>query len=163
RGADRAIKAAELAVSSPLLEASVEGAHGVLLSIQGSSNLALHEIHEASSLVQEVVHPEANIIFGTVIDDTLGDEVRVTVLAAGFDTDKEAPEPLAERGRRGIQPEPFTAERAEEARQTGDALSGDIVNGDPVEQIITTPHSPTEDDAFLVGDDEDLDIPDFLK
>lgn len=163
RGADRAIKAAELAVSSPLLEASVEGAHGVLLSIQGSSNLALHEIHEASSLVQEVVHPEANIIFGTVIDDTLGDEVRVTVIAAGFDTDKEAPEPLPERGRRGIQPEPFTAERAEEARQTGDALSGDIVNGDPVEQIITTPHSPTEDDAFLVGDDEDLDIPDFLK
>lgn len=162
RGADRAIKAAELAVSSPLLEASVEGAHGVLLSIQGSSNLALHEIHEASSLVQEVVHPEANIIFGTVIDDTLGDEVRVTVIAAGFDSDKDAPEPLPERGRRGIQPEPFTAERSEDSR-SGEALSGEIITNDPVEQIITTPHSSTEDDAFLVGDDEDLDIPDFLK
>ena len=85
RGADRAIKAAELAVESPLLEASIEGAHGVLLSIQGGSNLGIFEIHDAADLVKEAAHPEANIIFGTVIDDTLGDEVRVTVIAAGFD------------------------------------------------------------------------------
>ncbi len=85
RGADRAIKAAELAVESPLLEASIEGAHGVLLSIQGGSNLGIFEINDAAQLVKEAAHPEANIIFGTVIDDTLGDEVRVTVIAAGFD------------------------------------------------------------------------------
>ncbi len=85
RGADRAIKAAELAVASPLLEASIDGAHGVLLSIQGGSNLGIFEINDAARLVQEAVHPEANIIFGAVIDDTLGDEVRVTVIAAGFD------------------------------------------------------------------------------
>ncbi len=85
RGADRAIKAAELAVESPLLEASIEGAHGVLLSIQGGSNLGIFEINEAAQLVTDAAHPEANIIFGTVIDDTLGDEVRVTVIAAGFD------------------------------------------------------------------------------
>jgi len=85
RGADRAIKAAELAVASPLLEASIDGAHGVLLSIQGGSNLGIFEINDAAKLVQEAVHPEANIIFGAVIDDTLGDEVRVTVIAAGFD------------------------------------------------------------------------------
>ncbi len=85
RGADRAIKAAELAVASPLLEASIDGAHGVLLSIQGGSNLGILEINDAAKLVQEAVHPEANIIFGAVIDDTLGDEVRVTVIAAGFD------------------------------------------------------------------------------
>ncbi len=72
-------------MASPLLEASIDGAHGVLLSIQGGSNLGIFEINDAARLVQEAVHPEANIIFGAVIDDTLGDEVRVTVIAAGFD------------------------------------------------------------------------------
>lgn len=85
RGADRAIKAAELAIASPLLESNIEGAQGVLLSIQGGSNLGLYEISDAAKLVEEAVHPDANIIFGAVIDDSLGDEVRVTVIAAGFD------------------------------------------------------------------------------
>jgi cell division protein FtsZ len=85
RGEDRAVQAAELAISSPLLEASIDGAHGVLLSISGGSDLGLFEINEAARLVQEAAHPEANIIFGAVIDDALGDEVRVTVIAAGFD------------------------------------------------------------------------------
>jgi len=85
RGDDRAVQAAEMAISSPLLEASIDGAHGVLLSIQGGSDLGLFEINEAARLVQEAAHPEANIIFGAVIDDALGDEVRVTVIAAGFD------------------------------------------------------------------------------
>ena len=71
RGEDRAVKAAELAIASPLLEASIDGAHGVLLSIQGGSDLGLFEINEAARLVQEVAHPEANIIFGAVIDDAL--------------------------------------------------------------------------------------------
>jgi cell division protein FtsZ len=85
KGEDRAVRAAEIAVSSPLLEASIDGAHGVLLLIQGASDLGLHEIDEAARLVQEAVSPEANIIYGTTIDDTLGDEVRITVIAAGFD------------------------------------------------------------------------------
>ncbi|MBC9957274.1 cell division protein FtsZ [Yimella sp. cx-51] len=85
RGEDRAVQAAELAISSPLLEASIDGAQGVLLSVQGGSDLGLFEINEAARLVQEAAHPEANIIFGAVIDDALGDEVRVTVIAAGFD------------------------------------------------------------------------------
>ncbi|MCK0092895.1 cell division protein FtsZ [Rhodococcus sp. HNM0563] len=85
RGEGRAIKAAEAAINSPLLEASMEGARGVLLSIAGGSDLGLFEINEAASLVQEAAHIDANIIFGTVIDDSLGDEVRVTVIAAGFD------------------------------------------------------------------------------
>src|SRR4051794_6398110 len=84
RGEDRAIQAAETAISSPLLEASVDGAHGVLLSIQGGSDLGLFEINEAARLVQEAAHPEANIIFGAVIDDALGEGVRVTVIAGGF-------------------------------------------------------------------------------
>src|SRR5213078_4944843 len=86
RGENRARNAAEIAIASPLLEASMEGAHGVLLSIYGGSDLGLFEINEAASLVAEAAHPEANIIFGAVIDDTLGDEVKVTVIAAGFDS-----------------------------------------------------------------------------
>jgi cell division protein FtsZ len=85
RGEGRAVQAAGKAINSPLLEASMDGAQGVLLSIAGGSDLGLFEINEAASLVQEAAHPEANIIFGAVIDDALGDEVRVTVIAAGFD------------------------------------------------------------------------------
>ncbi|WP_138760959.1 cell division protein FtsZ [Modestobacter altitudinis] len=88
RGDNRALLAAEQAIASPLLEASMEGAHGVLLSISGGSDLGLFEINEAASLVSDAAHPDANIIFGAVIDDALGDEVRVTVIAAGFDQGK---------------------------------------------------------------------------
>ncbi|WP_307833554.1 cell division protein FtsZ, partial [Pimelobacter simplex] len=85
RGEDRALAAAEMAISSPLLEASIDGAHGVLLSIAGGSDLGIFEINEAAAMVADAVHADANIIFGTIIDDALGDEVRVTVIAAGFD------------------------------------------------------------------------------
>jgi cell division protein FtsZ len=74
-----------MAAQSPLLDQTIDGAHGVLLSIQGGSNLGIHEINEAASLITEHVHPDANVIFGMSIDDSLGDEVRVTVIAAGFD------------------------------------------------------------------------------
>jgi cell division protein FtsZ len=89
RGEDRAEVAAQQAISSPLLEASMDGAQGVLLNISGGSDLGLFEINAAAELVAEAAHPEANIIFGAVIDDALGDEVRVTVIAAGFDSQPE--------------------------------------------------------------------------
>ncbi len=89
-GEDRALRAVETAISSPLLEASIDGAHGVLLFFQGGSDLGLQEIYQSSLLVREAAHPEANIIFGNVIDDSLGDEIRVTIIAAGFDDTDEA-------------------------------------------------------------------------
>jgi cell division protein FtsZ len=151
RGADRAIKAAELAVESPLLEASIEGAHGVLLSIQGGSNLGIFEINDAAQLVKEAAHPEANIIFGTVIDDTLGDEVRVTVIAAGFDG-----------GEPQTRIEPITASRVVTAPAmpviTADEAAGSR-DAEPVPVGATVPAS-TIDSPFA---DDDLDIPDFLK
>ena len=101
RGDDRSVAAAEMAISSPLLEASIDGAHGVLLSIQGGSDLGLFEINEAAQLVANSAAPDANIIFGAVIDDALGDEVRVTVIAAGFD----------EAGVRRVRPAQPTAAR----------------------------------------------------
>ena len=119
RGEDRAVKAAELAIASPLLEASIDGAHGVLLSIQGGSDLGLLEINEAARLVQEVAHPEANIIFGAVIDDALGDEARVTVIAAGFDDvkatspsmDQSLPQSAPQRPAAPAQPPPRSRPR----------------------------------------------------
>src|SRR5438094_195411 len=102
RGDGRARAAAEMAIASPLLEASMEGAHGVLLSISGGSDLGLFEINEAASLVSDAAHPDANIIFGAVIDDALGDEVRVTVIAAGFDGGTPSYKP-AEPARKVVQ------------------------------------------------------------
>jgi cell division protein FtsZ len=101
RGEDRAEVAAQQAISSPLLEASMDGAQGVLLNISGGSDLGLFEINAAAELVAEAAHPEANIIFGAVIDDALGDEVRVTVIAAGFDNPPERRQKGYGMGRRG--------------------------------------------------------------
>ena len=155
RGADRAIKAAELAVESPLLEASIEGAHGVLLSIQGGSNLGIFEINDAAQLVKEAAHPEANIIFGTVIDDTLGDEVRVTVIAAGFDggEPEKRIEPIA--AARVVSTPAVPVTPADEA-----AKDRDVVEQAPVPVSVGAVTESSYDTAF--GDD-DLDIPDFLK
>jgi cell division protein FtsZ len=155
RGADRAIKAAELAVESPLLEASIEGAHGVLLSIQGGSNLGIFEINDAAQLVKEAAHPEANIIFGTVIDDTLGDEVRVTVIAAGFDGGEPQTriEPIA--AARPSAPPVLPEVPAEEA-----AASEPSERRETKETVPVSAKSESYDSVF--GDD-DLDIPDFLK
>jgi len=152
RGADRAIKAAELAVASPLLEASIDGAHGVLLSIQGGSNLGIFEINDAARLVQEAVHPEANIIFGAVIDDTLGDEVRVTVIAAGFDGGE--PVVRVREGRRTNYVVPDAP--APTATASTDA---DTQAWTPEPSLVHTPVDRSFDD----DDEGDLDIPDFLK
>jgi cell division protein FtsZ len=147
RGADRAIKAAELAVASPLLEASIDGAHGVLLSVQGGSNLGIFEINDAARLVQEAVHPEANIIFGAVIDDTLGDEVRVTVIAAGFDGG-----------------EPKNTRDARRTNYVPAAVGGHA--GAPVDApppAYTPPEPVAPIGRGFDDDDDDLDIPEFLK
>src|SRR6185369_103868 len=84
-GDGRSVAAARAAISSPLLEASIEGARGILLNVSGPSDLGLFELNEAAEIIGQAAHPDANIIFGAVIDDALGDEVRITVIAAGFD------------------------------------------------------------------------------
>jgi cell division protein FtsZ len=84
-GENRAVVAAKAAISSPLLEAAIDGARGILLNITGPSGLGLFEMNAAAEIIHGVAHQDANIIFGTVIDDEMGDEVKVTVIAAGFD------------------------------------------------------------------------------
>lgn len=84
-GDARAVSAARIAIESPLLEASIDGAKGILLTITGGANLGLFEVNEAAEIIHDVAHPDANIIFGTVVDESLNDEIQVTVIAAGFD------------------------------------------------------------------------------
>jgi cell division protein FtsZ len=170
RGADRSIKAAELAVASPLLEASIDGAHGVLISIQGGSNLGIFEINDAARLIQEAVHPEANIIFGAVIDDTLGDEVRVTVIAAGFDGGEPVAKPIETKRTNFVNPEPVTADAtgaqpASASSASPFGLSGAAAAEKPAwtPAAETTPAAPVDRSFDDETNPDDLDIPDFLK
>ena len=90
-GANRAVEAAQAAMASPLLEAgAIDGAKGILINISGSSNLKLSEVNEASTLIQSAAHEDANIIFGAVLDESMGDEVKITVIATGFRQDMPA-------------------------------------------------------------------------
>jgi len=185
RGEDRAVKAAELAIASPLLEASIDGAHGVLLSIQGGSDLGLFEINEAARLVQEVAHPEANIIFGAVIDDALGDEARVTVIAAGFD-DLKATSPSmnqasTQQGGQASQPVQPAVDRpsvpaaaplhsaAPQHAAAGVSASGLSNWGQQRPSAIPADAGFDVDLPSIVEPDlsgsrtDDLDVPDFLK
>ena len=151
RGEDRARAAAEMAISSPLLEASIEGAHGVLLSIAGGSDLGLFEVSAAANLIENAAHDEANIIFGTVIDDSMGDEVRVTVIAAGFD---------------GGQP-PKRAPRLEQRRpQQPSQVAAPLNQVQP--EPVTAPAPAAAGGSRPAGGtrpsfDDDLDVPDFMK
>ena len=211
RGDDRALQAAELAVSSPLLEASIDGAYGVLLSIQGGSDLGLYEVSEAARLVQEAAHPDANIIFGSVIDDALGDEVRVTVIAAGFEgggptphqdvTPQQRPAPRVEQAPapRAAQPRPAVQEQrpaqsgaaaapgawglpqqsfspsrpssTEPEAETLDAADSEGGQGEQQAPVAPqpAPRAPEREPARPPhieeppADDDDLDLPSFLK
>jgi cell division protein FtsZ len=154
RGENRARNAAEEAIASPLLEASMEGAHGVLLSIYGGSDLGLFEINEAATLVAEAAHPDANIIFGAVIDDTLGDEVRITVIAAGFDSGQLPYKKVEPRRDSAISPG-STSVHAPAMTGTLAPEEGGAGNG------WSLPTSAVG--RSMVNLDEDLDIPDFLK
>lgn len=154
RGADRAIKAAELAVASPLLESSIEGAQGVLLSIQGGSNLGLYEINDAAKLVEEAVHPDANIIFGAVIDDSLGDEVRVTVVAAGFDESQQHRSAALVADKTDTTSESVTSGSAPEAEESWLLPSEER----PAPEVSETPAFAAE-----AEEDDELDVPEFLR
>jgi cell division protein FtsZ len=165
-GEDRAVVAAEMAVSSPLLEASIDGAHGVLLSISGGSDLGLFEINEAAALVSQAAHAEANIIFGAVIDDALGDEVRVTVIAAGFDGGmpkrRDQSQPALRRDPQdqlqhppgaGVRPTP------------GAAAVGNGESAKPAQPAAAKPAAQPQRQPRPIqfDDNDDLDVPDFLK
>ena len=126
-GEGRAVNAARAAITSPLLEASIDGARGILMNIVGGSDVTLTEVTDAANIIHSVAHPDANIIFGSVIDDSIGDAVRVTVIAAGFDP----------------HPNP---------RPTPTTISEPVMTEGPRSDIF----SSATDDFFDVGGDDDL-------
>ena len=132
-GEGRAVNAARAAITSPLLEASIDGARGILMNIVGGSDVTLSEVTDAANIIHSVAHPAANIIFGSVIDDSIGDAVRVTVIAAGFDHNATP------------KPAPTTT-------------SAPVMTEGPRSDIFA---STTSDDFFDVGGDDDL--PSFLR
>ncbi len=136
-GDERAVSAAKAAISSPLLESAIDGARGVLLNITGPSSMGLFEMNAAAEIIHAVAHQDANIIFGTVIDDEMGDEVRITVIAAGFDRVDGPP----------------TGGRA--------PLSSDSPRTSPTR--ITELFGESDVADPLDDDDDDFDVPSFLK
>ena len=129
-GESRALNAARNAISSPLLEASIEGARGILLNISGPNDLGLFEVNEAAEVIHGVAHPDANIIFGTVVDDEMENDVRVTVIAAGFDR--------------------WDGDRSASRSRAAGTTAG------------VSSRAP-DSDPFAVADDDELDVPSFLK
>lgn len=157
RGDDRVMTATLQAINSPLLESTMEGAKGLLLSVAGASDLGLMEVNEAATIVQEKADEDANIIFGTIIDDNLGDEVRVTIIATGFDAAKNNP-PVA------ATPEP-TPSPMEEPTPRGSLFE------ERQEEPESGRHHQREERGGLftssreqrTSRDDDLDVPDFLR
>lgn len=168
KGEDRAVRAAEAAISSPLLETTIDGAHGVLMLVQGAQDMRLHEVNEAVRMVNEAVSPEANIIFGATIDDTLGDEIRITVVAAGFDPATQRLKPTISRSLPAEEVVTPVAAAVPAAAATG--FGFDFQSSSEPEVSDATGVIDTVDQDVIVfpkateqGFGDDLDIPDFLK
>ncbi len=159
-GETRSEEAAKAAISSPMLESSIEGARGLLLSISGGSGMTLHEVNRAAEAITRAAHPDANIIFGAVIDDSLGDECRVTVIAAGFDKLGTGAMAIP----RAFEAEAPVEEAAEEAAEERVPVPSLLRDTDDDDLFQEEPTGPTrvviEPDETEAGD---LDIPDFLR
>jgi cell division protein FtsZ len=181
-GENRAVEAARAAVMSPLLEINIQGARGILFNVTGGSDLGLFEVNEAAEVIKEAADPEANIIFGTVIDDRMRDEVKVTVIATGFDAarsrgkpagrtapaeaaigiesslDEKSRELLAEIERERVERSAFTVTPAPEPVDEGSEVpeSAPAVEREPVAVRPTSLERPAYGDT-------DLDIPSFLR
>jgi len=146
-GENRAIEAAREAIQSPLLETSIDGAKGILLNITGGSNLGLFEINEASTLVQESCDPEANIIFGASIREDLGDEINITVIATGFESNKRNESKVSETLNK------FSAKTFEP-----EVKKVETVVSEPIKETIAIKEEPKK-----VEEEDDMIIPTFLR
>ncbi|HMD42658.1 MAG TPA: cell division protein FtsZ [Candidatus Acidoferrum sp.] len=156
-GTNRAVDAANRAISSPLLEDnSIEGAQGILINICGSSSLSLHEVHEASSVIQKAAHENANIIFGAVMDDAMKDAVKITVIAAGF----------KDVGKNSIQSKPaFLPKTWKAGRDISVQLQQELPQPPPtvVHNTQGPMPSPTVREVQQESPKDDLDVPTFMR
>jgi cell division protein FtsZ len=170
-GTDRAAEAAREAISSPLLEVSISGAQGILFNVTGGPSLGLFEIDEAAEIIKEMADPEANIIFGTVIDERMGDDLQITVIATGFDSNRAGAYPGLEAETRldagvqaGLENRDFMQELARQRTAAGD--QAEPAGETEAKQAVAVPVSTGEPVAAAgrgAAKEEDLDIPAFLR
>jgi cell division protein FtsZ len=168
-GTDRAAEAAREAISSPLLEVSISGAQGVLFNVTGGPSLGLFEVDEAAEIIKEMADPEANIIFGTVIDERMGDDLQITVIATGFDHNRQAKylsasadEDVSGGVQVGLENRDFMQELARQRTAAGDQAEGQT----EARQAVAVPVSggqPVKAGESRNTKEEDLDIPAFLR
>lgn len=149
-GENRAVEAAKKAISSPLLETSIDGAKGVIMNITGGTNLSLYEVQEAADIVQLASDEEVNMIFGSVINDNLNDEIIVTVIATGFSDDFIAPKPQPIR--------PSLGARQQAATQQAPQQHPSTRTQEPVQQ-----EAPRQQQQTNYQQEDALDIPTFLR
>ncbi len=178
-GEDRARVAAEAAISSQLLDITIDGARGILFNVTGGSNLTLFEVNQAAAIIKETAHPDVNLIFGAVIDPNLTDEVRITVIATGFDRAGSVARPVEQRAERVERPSPSSRIddiQAGRTRGTSGSIPSSSQNPTPGSGNRAagsgTPHaapqppkssSQTSSDFQRVVNTDDLDIPAFLR
>ncbi len=169
-GPDRAAEAAREAISSPLLEVSISGAQGVLFNVTGGPNLGLFEVDEAAEIIKEMADPEANIIFGTVIDERMGDDLQITVIATGFDHNRQHVYPGAEAEadisgglQAGLENRDFMQELARQRTAAGDQAEGESEARQAVAVPVSTGQAVPAGGSSSAAKDEDLDIPAFLR
>lgn len=166
-GEDRAVVAAKQAIESPLLEVSIDGARGVLFNVTGGSNIGMHEINEAAETITAAVDPEANIIFGATMDEELEDELRITVIATGFEPASGERQPVSglayfNKPNSGmdvtdedIQSSGLDVDVRSDSESTGTATPGETAK-------TSTPQTDSED-MWSFSDEEDFDVPAFVR
>lgn len=163
QGDDRARGAAEAAISSGLLDVTIDGARGILFNITGGPDLSLFEVNEAAAIIQQSAHPEVNMIFGAQIDESMGDEVRITVIATGFEQSRVKTRLDAQRP----QPQPVQQQRPQQMHQQRPQAPQSVPQQQPVSpQQQQQPQRPQQmQDSFKsrVYDEDDMDIPPFLR
>jgi cell division protein FtsZ len=177
-GDDRARRAAEMAISSGLLDVTIDGARGILFNITGGQNLSLFEVNEAAAIIRESAHPDVNIIFGAQIDENMGDEVRVTVIATGFEQSRVArkveaqmPQRQPVQVQRPTQQQPaqsaFQPRNTQQPVQQQPPMTDPNAYQPPPQQPPAmqppTPRAPQNDQPARVYDEDDIDIPTFLR
>lgn len=165
-GDDRARRAAEAAISSGLLDVTIDGARGILFNITGGSDLSLFEVNEAAAIIKESAHPEVNLIFGAQIDENMGDEVRITVIATGFEQSRVKTRMDAQQALRQPQPQPVQRQQPQQpqAQQKPPSQPTAPAQQPPQVKPATQPQRPMQSDfAARVYDEDDMDIPPFLR
>ena len=158
-GEDRARIAAEMAISSQLLDITIDGARGILFNVTGGSGLTLFEVNQAAAIIKETAHPDVNLIFGAVIDPNMGDDIRITVIATGFDRPGVRP---VERPIRVDEPKHYQQQQSASLPQSADRPSAERPTSTPRSASQSATPAPTEFQPRVLNTD-DLDIPAFLR